>query len=51
MPLNVLKEIFGFDTFRPGQEGVIKAVLDGRDTLAVMPTGVEKACAIRCRRS
>ncbi|MDP9424611.1 MAG: RecQ family ATP-dependent DNA helicase [Actinomycetota bacterium] len=43
MPLNVLKEIFGFDTFRPGQEGVIKAVLDGRDTLAVMPTGGGKS--------
>ena len=43
MPLNVLKEIFGFDAFRPGQEGVIKAVLDGRDTLAVMPTGGGKS--------
>ena len=31
MPLNVLKEIFGFDAFRPGQEEVIRAVLDGRD--------------------
>ncbi|CAN5320312.1 hypothetical protein BH24ACT19_BH24ACT19_16680 [soil metagenome] len=43
MPLNVLKEIFGFDSFRPGQEDVIKAVLDGRDTLAVMPTGGGKS--------
>jgi len=43
VPLNVLKEIFGFDTFRPGQEEVIRAVLDGRDTLAVMPTGGGKS--------
>ncbi|HET7273524.1 MAG TPA: ATP-dependent DNA helicase RecQ [Rubrobacter sp.] len=43
MPLNVLKEIFGFDSFKPGQEEVIRAVLEGRDTLAVMPTGGGKS--------
>jgi ATP-dependent DNA helicase RecQ len=43
MPLKVLKEIFGFDTFRPGQEEAIRAVLEGQDTLAVMPTGGGKS--------
>jgi ATP-dependent DNA helicase RecQ len=43
VPLNVLKEIFGFDSFKPGQEEAIRAVLEGRDTLAVMPTGGGKS--------
>ncbi len=43
VPLKVLKEIFGFDSFRPGQEAAIRAVLEGKDTLAVMPTGGGKS--------
>ncbi len=43
MPLNVLKEIFGFEAFKPGQEEAIRYVLEGRDTLAVMPTGGGKS--------
>ncbi|GKS63572.1 ATP-dependent DNA helicase RecQ [Nitrospira sp.] len=38
-----LEERFGFATFRPGQEEVIRAVLAGRDALAVMPTGQGKS--------
>ena len=39
----VLKDVFGFESFRPGQEPVIDAVLAGRDALAVMPTGGGKS--------
>lgn len=42
-PRSVLKEVFGFDDFRPMQEAVIDAVLSGRDVLAVMPTGGGKS--------
>ena len=39
----ILKDIFGFDAFRPGQEAVIDAVLGGRNVLSVMPTGSGKS--------
>jgi len=38
-----LSEQFGFAKFRPGQEEVIRAVLAGRDTMTVMPTGQGKS--------
>jgi len=38
-----LSERFGFATFRPGQEAVIRTVLAGRDAMAVMPTGQGKS--------
>jgi len=42
-PRTVLRDVFGFDAFRPGQEYVIEAVLAGRDCIAVMPTGAGKS--------
>jgi len=39
----VLKDVFGYETFRPGQLDVIEAALDGTDCLAVMPTGSGKS--------
>ncbi|MEM1102610.1 MAG: ATP-dependent DNA helicase RecQ [Pseudomonadota bacterium] len=38
-----LKERFGFDAFRPGQEEIVEAVLRGEDVLAIMPTGAGKS--------
>jgi ATP-dependent DNA helicase RecQ len=38
-----LQTIFGFADFRPGQAEIVAAILDGRDVLAVMPTGSGKS--------
>jgi ATP-dependent DNA helicase RecQ len=38
-----LRELFGFDAFLPGQEEVVRAAVDGKDTLALMPTGSGKS--------
>ena len=38
-----LKRSFGFDSFRPGQEAIVRDVLNGRDVIAVMPTGGGKS--------
>ncbi len=39
----LLSDVFGFDTFRPGQEEIVDAVTRGDDTLAIMPTGGGKS--------
>jgi ATP-dependent DNA helicase RecQ len=38
-----LTRLFGFEDFRPGQEQVVQAAVEGRDTLALMPTGSGKS--------
>ncbi|MBT0957504.1 DNA helicase RecQ [Alphaproteobacteria bacterium KMM 3653] len=40
---DLLKTVFGFDGFRPGQGEVVEAVTTGQDTLAIMPTGGGKS--------
>ncbi|WP_406720188.1 MULTISPECIES: DNA helicase RecQ [Thioclava] len=39
----VLTDIFGFREFRPGQEEIVRSVMAGRNTLAIMPTGGGKS--------
>ena len=39
----VLAKHYGYQSYRPGQEHVIQALLDGRDVMAVMPTGAGKS--------
>jgi ATP-dependent DNA helicase RecQ len=39
----VLKDVFGFDGFRPGQEEIVEAVIAGENVLAIMPTGGGKS--------
>ena len=40
---DLLHSVFGFPDFRPGQAEIVQAVLDGRNTLAIMPTGGGKS--------
>src|SRR6266446_883941 len=42
-PFDMLTERFGFESFRPGQEQVVEALLAGRSALAVFPTGAGKS--------
>jgi len=41
--LELLKSVFGFDEFRPGQADIVQAVCKGENTLAIMPTGGGKS--------
>ena len=43
MPSDLLRQVWGFDGFRPGQLEIVEAVAEGRDVLAIMPTGGGKS--------
>ena len=42
-PHSILRDVFGYGDFRPGQLEVIEAVVEGRDCIALMPTGAGKS--------
>src|SRR5450432_2937800 len=42
-PLDILRNVFGYPSFRAGQQEIIDAVLSGRDCVGIMPTGAGKS--------
>ena len=40
---DLLNSVFGFDSFRPGQAEIVDAVVQGKNVLAIMPTGGGKS--------
>ena len=40
---DILKQTFGFSSFRNGQEEIVENILNGKQTLAIMPTGAGKS--------
>ncbi len=41
--LEILKKVFGYDSFRDGQEQIVDSILNGQDVLGIMPTGAGKS--------
>ena len=42
-PIDILKDFYGYDQFRGNQESIIDAVMNGKDTITLMPTGAGKS--------
>ena len=42
-PIEILREYWGHDSFRPKQEDIVRSALDGKDVLAILPTGGGKS--------
>ena len=43
LPRSILKEYFGYDSFKESQEDIIESLISGRDVMAIMPTGSGKS--------
>lgn len=43
-----LYQFFGFTSFKKGQEDIIRSILSGKDTIAMLPTGEENRFATSC---
>ena len=43
VPTEILRDVYGYREFRPGQEAIINAALEGKDCLVLMPTGGGKS--------
>lgn len=46
-PLQVLREVFGYPQFRPGQQAIVEQVVAGHDGLVIVPTGGGKSLCYR----
>ena len=44
----LLRDVFGFDAYRPGQQEIVEAVVDGRNTLAISRRVVANPCVFNC---
>ena len=40
---DILREYYGYESFRPGQDRMVQAILSGRDAMGIMPTGAGKS--------
>ncbi len=47
----LLQSVFGFASFRPGQEEIVEAVVEGENVLAIMPTGGGKSLCFQLARA